>query len=171
MFAGLSGAIPARLLIVGGGMQRNMLGALAAELGIAEKVVFAGHVEAPQKILGWFDVFAITSDTEQMPLTVIEAMAAGLPVVGVDVGDVRINVAKENRPFIVSKDDEECLQGVLEGLLGDAETRLHLGKCNRRHANAYYSEGHMIDAYKTLIRDCLESRPPASEASPTNSDN
>ena len=97
--------VGARLVIIGDGPERQTLERLAAELGIADRVRFAGHVAAPAAEYARFDVFALPSDTEQMPLSVLEAMAAGLPVVSTDVGDVRAMVAEENAPLLVPKDD------------------------------------------------------------------
>ena len=94
-----------RLVIVGDGPQRPALEALAASLGVAERVCFAGHHLDTAAFYAQFDIFALSSDTEQMPLSVIEAMASGLPVVSTDVGDVRLMVASENIPFVTGLDD------------------------------------------------------------------
>ena len=88
---------PARLVIVGDGPERPALEAWRASLGLAERVEFAGHIDDPAPIYAGFDVFALSSDTEQMPLSVIEAMAAGLPVATTDVGDVRAMLAARTR--------------------------------------------------------------------------
>ena len=141
----------ARLLIVGDGPEREMLEALARDLGVKDRVIFAGHVDAPEQVLRWFDVFAITSITEQMPIALLEAMAAGLPVVGVDVGDVKLNVASENRDFIVPQADQEGFQSALERLLNDGELRHRLGRLNRGRIETHYAESRMLRAYEELI--------------------
>jgi glycosyltransferase involved in cell wall biosynthesis len=69
------------LVLVGDGSERGALETLARSLGIAERVHFAGRVDAPEALLARFDIFALSSDTEQMPISLIEAMAAGRPVV------------------------------------------------------------------------------------------
>ena len=90
------GARPGRLVIVGDGPERAGLEALAASLGIAPRVSFLGHIADPAPLYAGFDLFALSSDTEQMPIAVIEAMAAGLPVAATDVGDVRGMLAEAN---------------------------------------------------------------------------
>ena len=75
-----------RLVIVGDGPERPALEALAASLGVADRVEFAGHHQDTPAFYARFDIFALSSDTEQMPLSVIEAMASGLPVVATDGG-------------------------------------------------------------------------------------
>ncbi|MGH6975916.1 MAG: glycosyltransferase, partial [Stellaceae bacterium] len=78
-----------RLVIAGDGSERPTLEAMAQHLGIADRVCFLGTVREPQRVLAFFDVFALSSDTEQMPITVLEAMAASLPIAAVEVGDVK----------------------------------------------------------------------------------
>jgi len=61
---------------------------LAARLGVAEDVEFAGYLADPISRLIEFDLFALSSDTEQLPIAMLEAMACGIPVVATRVGDV-----------------------------------------------------------------------------------
>lgn len=139
----------ARLAIVGTGAQEAMLRQLAAELGVASDVAFAGQVAGVERILGAFDVYAISSDTEQMPISLVEAMAAGLPVATVDVGDVGIMLAAENRPYVV-KLDEADLAAAIESLLADAPLRTRIGAANASRAQAEYDERSMLAAYDAL---------------------
>lgn len=149
--AGLPDIPPARLVVVGDGPERPALEALAARLGIAGRVVFAGHVARPETVLGRFDIFAMSSDTEQMPLGLIEAMAAGLPVVATDVGDIRTMVAAENQPLILPRADEPAFAAGLAALLRDPERRRQLGESNRRRVRRDFDETAMIDAYDELL--------------------
>ncbi len=87
-FAALREHGPARLVILGDGPERARLQALAAELRVADDVEFAGYVTNPQQRLPQFDLFALSSDTEQLPIALLEAMAHGVPVVATRVGDV-----------------------------------------------------------------------------------
>src|SRR3984885_1515032 len=88
---------PARMVLVGDGEARGELEALADQLGIRDVVYFAGHSTAPETWLAACDIFALSSDTEQMPLSLLEAMATGLPAVCTDVGDVRAMRSEERR--------------------------------------------------------------------------
>ncbi|HTO41337.1 MAG TPA: glycosyltransferase family 4 protein, partial [Rhizomicrobium sp.] len=78
-----------RLVIVGDGAQRAFLTETANTLGIAQRTIFTGALAAPERILARFNIFALSSNTEQMPNSVLEAMAAGLPILATDVGDVK----------------------------------------------------------------------------------
>ncbi len=104
-FAMIDAGLGARLVIVGDGPERTGLERVAEELGVAERVIFAGHQADPSRFYAGFDVFALSSDTEQMPLSVLEAMAAGLPVVATDVGDVRAMVAPGNARWLCARED------------------------------------------------------------------
>lgn len=154
-FAALSAEPPARLLLVGDGPERASLAAAAAELGLAARVFFAGHVEAPEKVLRLIDVFVISSDTEQMPNALLQAMAASRAVAGVDVGDVKEIVAPENRRFVVKREDEAGLTGAMATLLLDARLRAAVGANNRARAEAVYGIERMVEAYRALFEAAL----------------
>lgn len=149
-FAGLDPALAARLIIAGDGAERAALAHLAAELGIAERVLFTGQI-APELALGSFDVFALSSDTEQMPNALLEAMASGRAVAAVDVGDVRHMVSKANREFIVPRDDGNAFTRAIERLLRDPARRAELGRANRRRAIEAFSQDRMLAAYGAIF--------------------
>jgi glycosyltransferase involved in cell wall biosynthesis len=150
-FAAATADRPARLVVAGEGPERAALEALAARLGIAARTRFAGHVADPAPLYRDFDVFALSSDTEQMPLTVLEAMAAGLPVAATDVGDIATMVAAPNRALIVPPDDA-ALAGSLRRLLEDAGLRASLGAANRARAAAEFDAQRMFRSYDALYR-------------------
>jgi glycosyltransferase involved in cell wall biosynthesis len=142
--------IPARLVIVGDGPERAALAALAEALGVADAVIFTGHVAQPQALYRGFDVFALSSDTEQMPLSVLEAMAAGLPVAATDVGDVQEMLAEENRALVAPLDDA-ALAGVLVAALRDPARGRAIGAANRAKAARDYDAERMFRAYAELF--------------------
>lgn len=150
-FARLPDRIAARLLIVGDGPERARLEALAHEIGVADRTIFAGHVDEPEKVLGLFDVFAMSSDTEQMPNSLLQAMAAGLPVAAVDVGDVKAILAPENHAFVGPAGDDDSLAAALAALLADQTLRQRLGVANRAHVRATYDQSRMFEAYRRLF--------------------
>jgi glycosyltransferase involved in cell wall biosynthesis len=148
--AGLGGPYRPRLVIAGEGAERPALERLAGELGLSGRVVFTGHV-APETVLGAFDVFALSSDTEQMPNALLEAMAASRAVAAVDVGDVKSIVCEENRDFIVARDDDAAFVAALQRLLGDPDRRAALGRKNRARAAAEFSQQRMFSAYAEIL--------------------
>ena len=140
---------PARLVIVGDGEERPRLTALAGELGVADLVTFTGHREDTPTLYAGFDLFALTSDTEQMPLSVMEAMASGLPVVSTDVGDVRTMLAPENLPYVGARDDT-VVSGLLKTLLANPRERARIGAANRAKAERDFDQAVMFDAWRGL---------------------
>lgn len=157
-FAALPADPKLRCVIVGDGPERGRLQALAGELGIAGRTVFAGHIEAPEHVLGFFDIFAISSDTEQMPNTVLQAMAAGLAIAGVDVGDVKPMIAPANRPLIAAKADERGFAAALRRLVDEPALRADLGSRNAAHVQATYDQSRMFAAYGELFDAALATR-------------
>lgn len=145
----------ARLVICGEGPERQFLGELAHGLGIARRVTFSGQVPRPEAVMGGFDLFALSSDTEQMPYAVLEAMAARLPVVATAVGDVAAMVAPENRPFIVEPRSVQGLASALAKIGADQELRGTLGEANRRHVEQHFGVAGMVDAFHRLLIEVL----------------
>jgi glycosyltransferase involved in cell wall biosynthesis len=138
-----------RLVIVGDGPERPALEALAAALGVTERVRFAGHHQDTAAFYAQFDIFALSSDTEQMPLSMIEAMASGLPVVSTDVGDVRLMVAEANLPHVTRLDDA-ALAGALSALIAGPGSRRRIGLANRAKAARDFDQAAMFAAYGAL---------------------
>lgn len=138
----------ARLVIVGNGPERDRVVATAQARGIAARVHLPGFVGDPAGYVGLFDVFALSSDSEQAPISVLEAMAAGLPIVAPPVGDIRAMVSEENHPFI--GDD---IGGALGRLAGDPALRAAIGAANRAKAAAEFDERAMIERYATLYAE------------------
>ena len=156
VFAMLKFSDPLRLIIAGDGGQRASLERLAAELGIADRVIFTGQV-VPEAVLGTFDIFALSSDTEQMPNALLEAMAASRAIAAVNVGDVKKIVCKANREFIVDRDDATAFAGALTRLLGDPGSRRALGCANRRRVVKEFSQERMFSAYSRIFFPCRAS--------------
>lgn len=149
-FAALAPDANLRLLVIGDGAERAGLERLAANLGIADRTHFAGHCEAPERALGLIDVFVISSDTEQMPNTLLQAMAAGRAVAAVDVGDVKPILAPENRRFVAARGDAAGLAQAIAALLADDALRAELGRRNAAHVAQHYDQGRMVAAYREL---------------------
>ncbi len=162
-FALVAESHDSHLVIVGDGAERMALESHVRAKGLEKKVSFLGHQDAPERLLTSFVIYAISSDTEQMPYGDLEAMAAGLPVAGVDVGDTKEIVSEENRPYIVEK-DARTLAGSMSRLVADSALAHRIGSSNRRKVEATYSMDRMIADYQALFQACLAPRPsPARE--------
>ncbi|MFO0276723.1 MAG: glycosyltransferase, partial [Planctomycetota bacterium] len=120
-----------QLQIVGGGPLADDLRAQAARLGVAERVQFVGPVADTAPCYAQFDVFALSSRTEQLPLVLLEAMACGLPVAATDVGDVRATLPFESGPCVAPAGDVDALASALKLLLSNAGLRRALGQKHR----------------------------------------
>lgn len=146
----LLGTAPARLVMVGSGPQADAVRAEAARLGIAERVVLAGFHPQPQRYLNLFDLFVIPSDTEQFPISLVEAMAAGLAVAATDVGDVRLILPAAQHGYLAAPQDELALARAIAALLADAGQRDRLGAGNRSHVCAHYTLAQTVEAFEQL---------------------
>ncbi|MDE2181846.1 MAG: glycosyltransferase [Alphaproteobacteria bacterium] len=144
-----------RLLIAGDGPERSRLEARAVELGIGGDVRFAGAVGDTERIYAALTVFVLSSDTEQLPTTVIEAMAAGLPVAGTNVGDVAEMVAPPNQPYVTPLNAVPLGQAILDLLKNPAAAR-SVGAANKDAARAAFGQDRMFAAYRTLFREELK---------------
>jgi glycosyltransferase involved in cell wall biosynthesis len=150
-FAGIASQHPPgalELLIVGDGAERQGLEQLARTLNITSQVRFAGQSNRPEDWYPRMDIFALSSDTEQMPLSVLEAMAAGLPVVATAVGDVPQMVSAENREYVVPAQD---FAAALARLADDAAARRSIGGANEKKARENFDENVMAAHYAALI--------------------
>ncbi|NNL89901.1 MAG: glycosyltransferase family 4 protein [Marinicaulis sp.] len=153
IFSDVAQNTAARLLLVGDGPERSKLQNLAVDLGINEFVEFAGNQNDVAPFLAEMDIFAMTSDTEQMPIGLVEAMATGLPVVASDVGDIRKMLADDNRQFVFDRESKPGFAAAFTQLANDADLRRQLGSKNASKARAEYSMEKMINAYEALFAE------------------
>jgi glycosyltransferase involved in cell wall biosynthesis len=150
---GLSGRF--RLVIVGEGPDKAAIEGAAMAMGIADRLVMPGFVPRAYDYIGSFDMLAVSSLSEQFPLGVVEAMAAGLPIASLPVGDVRRMVSAENQPYVADYRTEVKLRDVMQALMNDAPARAAVGAANRAKAVADYDEVVMIARYKALYEQAM----------------
>lgn len=139
-----------RLAIAGEGPERDAIIAEAQCAGMADRLMLPGFLKDPARFVGLFDIFALSSDSEQYPISLVEAMAAARPVVSTDVGDVAAMVSRENRRFVVDRDDEAGFAAALREIGGNVRLRTELAHANYACALAEYGEAEMLARYQQL---------------------
>ncbi len=137
-------------LIVGDGPLRPKLEALAGELGIAPAVQFLGTRSDIPKLLGAMDVFALTSRNEANPVSILEAMAAGLPVVAPDVGSIAESVSDGITGYLTPQGDADQTAGRICELLENIELARGMGRAGRQVVVDRWSQGAMVRGYEQL---------------------
>jgi len=143
----------AQLVIVGEGPERSAIQDAVENMGMEKTVLLPGFAPDPHRYIGLFDIFALSSRSEQQPIAVMEAMAAGLPIASVPVGDVRRMIAPENESFIAPDRNPVHLRDQIERLAGYPDARRHVGKANQARARALFDEAAMIASYAKLYAD------------------
>ncbi|MCC6826801.1 MAG: glycosyltransferase family 4 protein [Novosphingobium sp.] len=144
-----------QLVILGEGPDRAAIQAEAMRLDVAHRVHLPGFIADPATAIGLFDLFALSSESEQFPISVVEAMATGLAVAAPAVGDVAAMLAPENAAYVTPPGDEGALADALLALAEDAPLRAAIGAANRRRARAEYDEKAMIAAYRAVYGGAL----------------
>ncbi len=143
------------LVIVGAGEEQERLAALAEDLGIGDRVVLTGWVADSRAWLRGFDVFVLPSLIEGFPLTTLEAMLAGVPVVASDVGGVGEAVREGQTGRLVPSGDVDALAAAIASLVDDPGTRAALGTRGRQVVLAEFTAGRMAARYEALYRELL----------------
>jgi len=149
-FAQVHAQQAARLVIVGEGPQRQSLQALAETLGVAHAVHFTGYLSDPAAALADFDLFALSSDTEQLPMALLEAMAAGLPVVATAVGDIP-GLLQGVSPGNVSAPDDAAFAATLLRALAQPERWRLWGQAGQERVQNTYSEAQMLAHWRAVF--------------------
>jgi glycosyltransferase involved in cell wall biosynthesis len=150
---GLAGRF--RLVIVGEGPERDTIVQSAAAMGLADRLVLPGFLDRPYRYAGLFDILALSSRSEQFPISVVEGMAAGLPIASPAVGDIARMVAPENLPYLAEHGTELRLRDALQPLVLDPELRRRVGEANRAKARAAFDAALMIEQYRALYEEAI----------------
>ncbi|MFT5831527.1 MAG: glycosyltransferase involved in cell wall biosynthesis [Bacteroidia bacterium] len=144
------------LVLVGDGVCRDELEQLGRGQGISDCLHFAGHREDTADSYRTFDIFCLSSDTEQMPISLVEAMATGVAPTGTDVGDIKLMVPQESILDIVPKTDcPSALAERIAALAEDPEERRRKGLAAQKRANELYGFEAMLEVYKGLYEGLI----------------
>ena len=147
----------ARLVLVGQGFPddpentEEEIRELIRKMNLSNQVRLLGYRKDVRDILQILDIFCLTSYREGLPLSAIEAMAAGLPVVGTQTDGIRVVVNSGRNGIMVDIDDEAELADALTRLVSDQALRIQMGNSAREDAEKYFSLDRFADEYSRLF--------------------
>ena len=159
-----------KFLIVGDGPLRKELENYAERLGTKEDVIFTGWQEDLEKIYSEIDIVALTSLNEGTPVALIEAMAAGRPVISTDAGGVKDLFTKQfktrnddsnamirhyDQGILVDSDDVDNMAAAIIELLGNADLRENMAKMGRKTVYPKYDISRLIEDMKIFYMDLI----------------
>jgi glycosyltransferase involved in cell wall biosynthesis len=146
------------LTLVGDGPERAAVENEIANLGLAKTVTLAGEVTDVTCRLADADVFVLSSSSEGFPISLLEAMAAGLPVVAADVGGVREAIEDGVTGHLFAAGDIDALAAKLAALAAEPAARRRLGEAARARAAADFSLSQWRDRHVRLYDDLIAGR-------------
>ena len=147
------------LEFVGDGPQLPPAKALAAALGLSERVVFSGECTNVPERLARADIFVLISHWEGLPLTILEAMRAGLPVIASAVGGVAELVQDGKTGYLVGRENQQQLLVAINALCGSASTRLAMGNEGRMLYQQQFSFAQMLKSTLDIYVSVIKGRP------------
>ena len=154
--AGPSGAPPCQLLVVGDGPAYDSLRARTEELGLTTQVVFAGMRRDVADLLPLLDIFILASLHEGFGIVILEAMAAGRPVVATSVGGIPEVVSHGQTGLLVPPGDAVALAGAIRSLLSDPDLARSLGASGRQLARERFSIDSVVRQHEDLYEVCFK---------------
>jgi glycosyltransferase involved in cell wall biosynthesis len=147
-----------RLVVIGDGPERQRLVAECALLGVEPLVTFTGHRADVRDLLPALDIYVNCSTSEGISLTILEAMATGLPVVATSIGGTPEVVVHDRTGLLVPAKDPRRLAGALSDLISDSERRRAFGTEGRRRVLERFTVDRMVTAYVTQYQRAAGNR-------------
>ena len=150
--------LPARLLMMGTGIDLDPARGLAADLGIQERVHFLGAIDDVAGVLPQLDLFLLPSEYESFGLAALESMACGVPVISTRTGGVPELIEHGVSGFLCDVGDFPCMADLAVRLLGDAAAHDAMRRAARERAVERFPLDRAVDAYEEIYREVLGSR-------------
>ena len=147
-----------RLLLAGDGASRSMLEALARELGVADAVTFTGFVEKVSEVYVALDGFLFPSLAEPLGSSMLDALARGLPTVGLARGAVPEVIEDGVNGLLVERPDPAAFASAIVRLLSDPALAARFGAAARRTTELRFSVDHMVEETLRIYREICEER-------------
>lgn len=145
-------------VIIGGGPLELQVIEQAHHLGIQHRVIFAGSRTDAPALLPAFDVFLLASLWEAMPLVLLEAMAAGIPIIATDVGDNGLIVSDGEAGFIVPVKDVLRMASHVKQLLQDRHLSVTMGAIGKERFKCHFSAKTMVTQYEALYESLITTK-------------
>lgn len=144
-----------KLVFVGDGPMRSVIEEETVRLRMDGRVEFAGERNDVDVILGQSQMFVLSTNWEGLPLSIIEAMRAGLPVIASDVGGVAEVVRHAESGYLVKRGDEEDLRQRLQELISSPLLRLRMGRAGRELFQRSFTLDQMLDRTATVYQAAM----------------
>jgi glycosyltransferase involved in cell wall biosynthesis len=154
-FAGARSEPAPWLVIVGEGQERSRITAAAAALGVTDRVIITGHQADVAPYYALADVVAISSLSEGSPNVLLEAMAAGVPVVATAVGGIPEIVAHEESALLCEAATPRALGAAIDRVLGDPRLAERLADGARRRVREHHTPEGRAAALGAIYRDLV----------------
>jgi glycosyltransferase involved in cell wall biosynthesis len=151
-----------RIWIAGDGPERAQLKSLAAAQKVADRVIFLGHREDIGDLLAACDVVVLPSLREGLSIALLEAMAAAKPIIATSIGSNLEVAGQADMALIVRPEDSRALYQAIMKCARDQDLRIKLGGHARIHCENRYTEERMLQGYRQVYLDLLQSRYPLS---------
>jgi len=161
----LVGRLPrVTLLLVGAGTEEDRIRRLTFEMGLQGRVIFTGFLENPARVYPALDLYVTASQKEGLPLSLVEAMCAGLAVVATDVSGHRDVVIHGETGLLVPPNDSAALADAIAELITDPVRRRAMGEAGRRRALEEFGIRLMVDATAAIFRRARAPQPSHRDA-------
>ncbi len=148
----------AHFVIVGDGPERSTIESVIKTLGIEKNVSLTGTRSDTPQLFAALDVFALTSHNEASPVSILEALACGVPVVSTRVGSVAESVHDQWNGFTVEPGDTQAVAERIQYLLWNKETAEMMGNNGREHVQNHGSLDTMVRMYEQLIHSIFDRK-------------
>lgn len=150
----------AHWLIVGDGPERSTIETLSRELGIEDRIHLLGTRHDTPRLVAALDVFTLCSLNEASPVSILEALACGVPAVATDVGSVSESIVPGKTGLLIPSQDVDAMCKAVESLLEDANLRQTMGSNGRELVLKSGSLESMVHGYQRMVTELYDQRVP-----------
>ncbi len=150
--------VPWNLDLIGDGPLRGQMEALARELGLGDRIRFLGQRKDVAQLLAQAQISLLISNWEGLPLSILESMRAGLPVVASAVGGVGESIRDQETGYLVPRGDVDLLRDRIERLVTNPELRARMGAGGRRHYERHFTLDQMVKNTLAVYQEVLGGR-------------